>query len=113
MSIENTRRIIAGEIVASGNVAAHEVAERIMKRLAREGLFVVDASQTEAVEALKKLDCIFDFPTDEADVKVLAEQIGIEDPTALTVACLAVREVLDGPMIAEQVASYYRQPAAA
>ncbi len=86
---------------------------RIMKRLAREGLFVVDASQTEAVEALKKLDCIFDFPTDEADVKVLAEQIGIEDPTALTVACLAVREVLDGPKIAEQVASYYRQPAAA
>ncbi|WP_376960136.1 hypothetical protein ABNQ39_20710 [Azospirillum sp. A26] len=52
------------------------------------------AAAPEAVDALKALDAVFDFDTDEDATDALAAQLGIADKTALVAAMWAVRTVL-------------------
>ena len=104
------RGFIAGEIAASGARPAADVASGILARLQRQGLAVVDASQAQAVSALAGLDAILDLrgaAGDEELVREWAGQMGMDDPSGLMAALVAVREVLDGPRNAELVASYH------
>ncbi|MET7242883.1 hypothetical protein ABZT49_05900 [Methylobacterium sp. EM32] len=94
------RGFIAGEIAASGTRPAADVAGRILARLDRQGLAVVDASQAQAVSALAGIDAILalrDLVGDEELVQEWATQLGMESPAGLMAALVAVRDVLDRP----------------
>ncbi|MCJ2081540.1 hypothetical protein [Methylobacterium sp. J-090] len=101
---------IAGEVAASGKRPASEVATRILERLERKGINVIHFAQTDALQALIGLDAVFDLSGDKEEIEDLAKQVGIEDATGLIAAIAKVREILDGPGIAEMVASYYADP---
>ncbi|WP_210249194.1 hypothetical protein, partial [Methylobacterium sp. WL2] len=108
---EQAHAHIAGEIAASGRRPANEVAERILLRLEERGINVIHSTQTDALQALIGLDTVFDLSGDrEEDVVELAKQVGIDDPTSLLAAIARVREILDGPRVAEMAASYSAAP---
>lgn len=96
--------ILAGEVAASGGRPAIDVARAMLVRLDRQGLAVVHASQAQAVQALIALDSILglrDAADDPDRVQEWATQMGMDDPSGLMAALVAVRSVLIGQSTAE------------
>jgi hypothetical protein len=91
---------LAGEVAASGGRPAMNVARGMLARLDRDGIAVVDASQARAVQALAGIDVILGLRDAAGDAELIcewAQQLGMDDPSTLTAALVAVRDVLDGP----------------